>query len=112
MVSKTQRFPNYQPKHPIVSAGADDIDGQIPQDQVDGKQKTGKDIIEEEEEEEYVDYYNCRPPPIVIPLASLATIISFIIYAVEIKKREAQNPSNKLTFTTGEWHPNLSLARI
>nr|VZI38829.1 unnamed protein product [Spirometra erinaceieuropaei] len=49
----------------------------------------------------YLEAYNCRPPPIFIPLIVLAQIGVFIYYAVELNKRAVSEPLNQLTMISG-----------
>lgn len=63
---------------------------------------TRKTIRDEEYvPESYLKAYNCRPPPIFIPICVIVQISVFIYYAVELNKRAEYEPRNRLTWTSG-----------
>ncbi|XP_005093059.1 rhomboid-related protein 2 [Aplysia californica] len=45
------------------------------------------DIIPRRQREDFLANYNCCPPPLFIPLISVAEIVIFIVYAIELKDR-------------------------
>lgn len=63
-----------------VDSSTDKVDGEIP--------------------DSYLEAYNCRPPPLFIPISCIAQLICFIVYAVEINGKKDQE-WNRVSWTSG-----------
>ncbi|KAH9500713.1 Rhomboid- protein 2, partial [Bulinus truncatus] len=50
-------------------------------------------LIPRREREDFLANYNCCPPPIFIPLISIAEVVVFIVYVFELKKRGIETTS-------------------